>query len=209
MSQNKFLKCACASCGGHIEFPADGIGSTIACPHCGADMELMLEVPAVLATRSSRGLKWFVIAALILLVGAVAAVAILIVAQRAMDTRRIARAGARIESVNNVVRIPAKSEQARPVKVDLTNGFSTAAVLIEKTAADALTYATGVLKNETDQRRFGVTVEIDLLDPRGTKVGATKDYTTVIEPRAEWKFRALITPKNVASARVAGVKEQQ
>ena len=209
MSQNIFLKCACDRCGGHIEFPADGIGSTIACPHCGADTELVLEVPAVLATRSSRGLKWFVIGALILLVGAVAAVAILIATQRVMEKRRAARNSARIQSVNNVVRIPIKSEQARPVRVVLTNGFSTAVVNIEKTAGGALAYATGSLKNETDGQRFGVTVEIDLLDPRGTKVGTTKDYATVIEPRAEWKFRALITPKNVAAARVAEVKEQQ
>ena len=68
MSQNKFLKCACAHCGGHIEFPADGLGSIIPCPHCGAETELVLEVPPVLATRSSRGLMWFVIGAVILLV---------------------------------------------------------------------------------------------------------------------------------------------
>ena len=209
MSQNKFLKCACASCGGRIEFPADGIGSTIPCPHCGADTELVLEVPPVLTTCSSRGLKWFVIGALILLVGAVAAVSILIAAQRAMNERRIARTGTRVESVNNVVRVPAKSEQARPVKVTLTNGFSTAAVSIDKPAGGALIYATGSLKNETDRQRFGVTVEIDLMGPTGVKLGATKDYTTVIEPRAEWKFRALVAPKNVASARVAEVKEQR
>ena len=126
-----------------------------------------------------------------------------------MDKRRIARAGTRIESVNNVARVPAKSEQARPVKVTLTNGFSTAAVSIDKPVGGALIYATGSLKNETDRQRFGVTVEIDLMGPTGVKLGATKDYTTVIEPRAEWKFRALVAPKNVASARVAEVKEQR
>ena len=209
MSQNKFLKCACDHCDGHIEFPADGIGSIIACPHCGADTELVLEVPPVLTTRSSRGLKWFVIGALILLVGAVAVVAILIAAQQTMEKRRAARSGTRIESVNNVARVLANSEQARPVKVTLTNGFSTAVVTIDKPAGGALIYATGSLKNETDRQRFGVTVEIDLMGPTGVKLGATKDYTTVIEPRAEWKFRALVAPKNVASARVAEVKEQR
>src|SRR5208283_2266131 len=29
------FKCACQNCGGHIEFPAGGVGQTILCPHCG------------------------------------------------------------------------------------------------------------------------------------------------------------------------------
>ena len=211
MSQNKFLKCDCARCGGHIEFPADGIGSTITCPHCGEDTELILDVPPVLAARSAHGLKWFVIGAVILLVGVVAAVAILIATQRLMkkagENRQAARSGARSASVNNTARVTAQPEPPRLAK--LTNGFSCTVVVIEKTPGNTLAYAAGALKNETDRQRFGVTVEIDLLDPRGTKVGATKDYATVIEPRAEWKFRALIAPKNVAAARVIGVKEQQ
>ena len=32
--QAKFLKCLCAFCGGHIEFPASASGDTIPCPHC-------------------------------------------------------------------------------------------------------------------------------------------------------------------------------
>ena len=72
-----------------------------------------------------------------------------------------------------------------------------------------MTAAAGALKNETDKQRFGVTVEIDLLDTAGVKIGSAKDYAPVIEPRTEWKFRALLVQKKVASARVADVKEQQ
>jgi len=32
--QAKFLKCLCAFCGGHIEFPASALGDTVLCPHC-------------------------------------------------------------------------------------------------------------------------------------------------------------------------------
>jgi hypothetical protein len=32
--QAKFLKCLCAFCGGHIEFPANASDDTIPCPHC-------------------------------------------------------------------------------------------------------------------------------------------------------------------------------
>ena len=206
MSQNKFLKCACDHCGGHIEFPADGLGSIIPCPHCGAETELVLEVPPVLATRSSRGLMWFVIGAVILLLGVVAAVAILIVTQRMMRKAGEKQRSQRVTAVNTVARATPKPTSVSPII--FTNGFSCAAVVIEKAASSTLTYATGSLKNETDRQRFGVTVEIDLFDPSGAKLGTTKDYITVIEPRAEWKFRASIAPKNVVAARVVGAKEQ-
>jgi hypothetical protein len=29
-----YSKCACTNCGGHIEFPTQGAGATIPCPHC-------------------------------------------------------------------------------------------------------------------------------------------------------------------------------
>jgi DNA-directed RNA polymerase subunit RPC12/RpoP len=35
-----YLKNACARCGKHIEFPAQGIGQKIACPHCGVTITL-------------------------------------------------------------------------------------------------------------------------------------------------------------------------
>ena len=47
-----------------------------------------------------------------------------------------------------------------------------------------------------------------LLDSGGAKVGRATDYAPVIEPRAKWEFRALLVPKNVASARVTGVQEK-
>ena len=35
-----YLKNACARCGKHIEFPAQGIGQKIVCPHCGTTITL-------------------------------------------------------------------------------------------------------------------------------------------------------------------------
>src|SRR5580658_4512197 len=29
-----YSKCVCQHCGGHIEFPTEGAGQTIRCPHC-------------------------------------------------------------------------------------------------------------------------------------------------------------------------------
>ncbi|GDY23457.1 hypothetical protein LBMAG56_48040 [Verrucomicrobiota bacterium] len=45
MSEPRFLKCSCAYCGGHIEFPAHGVGMEINCPHCG--QSTLLAAPAL------------------------------------------------------------------------------------------------------------------------------------------------------------------
>jgi hypothetical protein len=56
--QAKFLKCLCAFCGGHIEFPASALGDTILCPHCNCSTRLSTTVvspppvPPRLAARS-------------------------------------------------------------------------------------------------------------------------------------------------------------
>lgn len=38
-------KCSCGHCGNHLEFPIDGAGAFIACPHCGEQTQLTLEAP--------------------------------------------------------------------------------------------------------------------------------------------------------------------
>jgi hypothetical protein len=209
MAETKFLKCPCDHCGGHIEFPADGIGATIPCPHCARPTELALEIPAHLIQRPGRGRKWFIAGAVILVVGVVAIIAILATAQRLMKKTREKNEEFR-RSAQPVIRTnTAARSNARPAPVQILNNFSFSPVTIEKAAGSSITYATGALKNETDRQRFGVSVELEILDRAGTKLGTSKDTAQLIEPRAEWKFRALIVPKNAASARVVGVKEQE
>ena len=208
-AETKFLKCPCDHCGGHIEFHAEGIGATIPCPHCARPTELALEIPAHLIQRPGRGRKWFIAGAVILVVGAIAIVVILVTAQRLMkktrekneEFRRSALPAIRTNSTTK------NNSQAPPTKA--INGFSISPVTIDKAAGSSLAYATGTLKNDTDRQRFGVSVELEVLDSAGVKVGVAKDSAQIVEPRSEWKFRALIVPKNAASARVVGVKEQE
>ena len=40
MNDQEYLNCRCFSCSGHIEFPAEGIGETVRCPHCNLDTTL-------------------------------------------------------------------------------------------------------------------------------------------------------------------------
>jgi Zn finger protein HypA/HybF involved in hydrogenase expression len=42
-SEDGYIKCSCNNCEIFIEFPAHGLGQTIACPHCG--METVLFKP--------------------------------------------------------------------------------------------------------------------------------------------------------------------
>src|SRR5579871_5566168 len=40
MSDSTYLKCSCAQCGGHIEFPSEALGTDANCPHCGNAIRL-------------------------------------------------------------------------------------------------------------------------------------------------------------------------
>lgn len=41
----QFLKGACTACGGHIEFPAEALDVSVACPHCGTETKLLANLP--------------------------------------------------------------------------------------------------------------------------------------------------------------------
>jgi hypothetical protein len=209
MSEKKFLKCICAQCGGRIEFPAEGIGMTVPCPHCGWKTELMLDAPEDASALSRRSLKWVIAGVVILVVGVLGVGGALMAARHLVHRSRAQRAIApRSGTLTNGLSAakPAVSPVAKPAAT--LDGFSASAVKIEKTPGSTLVYAAGTLKNETDKQRFGVTVEIDLLDSAGKRIGAAKDYKDIIEPHREWTFRALLVTRNVAAARVAAVQEQ-
>ncbi len=212
MAETKYLKCSCNHCGGRIEFPAEGIGATISCPHCAASTELKLETPpkAAATAASGRSKKWIIAGIVILLAGLVGVVAALLAAKHLMQRaqqRAVAPAPGRARKTNAVTAKPSNPSVA---KIAATmNDFAVSAVKIEKASGGSLVYATGTVRNETDKQRFGVTVEIELLSSAGKKIGTAKDYQATIEPHAQWMFRALLVAKDVASARVTAVTEQQ
>jgi hypothetical protein len=53
-----------------------------------------------------------------------------------------------------------------------------------------------------------VKVELDVLDAQGDKLGSATDYTQVMEPGKEWKFKALVTDRKAAAAKLIDIKEQ-
>lgn len=78
---------------------------------------------------------------------------------------------------------------------------------LEKAKSGSLVYAVGMLKNDSDHQRYGVRVEFELLDVSGKNVGKASDYKDVIEPRKEWRYRALVLTKKAVSARLVSVNE--
>ena len=78
---------------------------------------------------------------------------------------------------------------------------------LEKAKSGSLVYVVGMMKNESDHQRYGVRVDFELLDASGKNVGKASDYKDVIEPRKEWRYRALVLTKKAASARLVSVNE--
>lgn len=207
MTESKFFKCTCAQCGGRIEFPADGIGQTVPCPHCRWPTELVLDTPEEISARPRRSLKWVVAGAVILFVGVVGVAAALVLARKLLRGPHSSQAAARAES--RAVRTNQMPATER-VATNLMNGFAISAVQIERTPNTTLLYASGTMTNETDKQRFGVTVEMELLDSSGRKIGGAKDYSRdAIEPHGTWAFRALLVQKATTSARVSAIREQE
>jgi len=72
----KHFKCACEHCAGKIEYPAEAVGLSTTCPHCGKETDLTLPPPVVDETEGGRRrIVWLGIAVAILLIGVIAVAA--------------------------------------------------------------------------------------------------------------------------------------
>ena len=194
---SKYLKGECQQCGEHIEFPAEAAGTTTECPHCGKPTELLLVAPELEPSVPTRALVYTVIAIVILVGG-------LIGTQIALK-----RARRLVEHKNDASAMPTAKQAAATAEPAPKNGFRVSSITLEKTSGSSLVYAVGTVRNETDRRRFGVKVEFDVLDETGQKVGSAKDYQPALEPKAEWRFRALVVGSKAASAKLASISEDQ
>ena len=89
------------------------------------------------------------------------------------------------------------------------NGFVVSAVALEKAPGTSLVYAIGTVKNTSDHKRFGVKVELDLLDGDNQKAGTATDYQQVMETNSVWRFKALAVDPKATTAKVVAIKEDQ
>jgi len=199
MSSTKFLQGNCQHCGGHLEFPAESTGMTTDCPHCGQTTELLLAAPPQEPTVPVKTIVFTIIAILILVGGLVGGLIAVNRLQREAQQRRAASTAATSEP----------STPPKPADPFAQAGFRVSTVTLEKAPGSSLVYAVGTIRNETDRRRFGVKVEIELLDAAGSKVGTASDYQQALEAKAEWSFKALVLEAKAASGKIASIKEDQ
>jgi hypothetical protein len=206
MSQTKYLKGVCNSCGGRLEFPVDAIGTMADCPHCGNPTELMIEPPVMQSTVPRRLIVWCIIAAIIVGLGFVGIMAALKRAERIAKRERERKASEVGGSPG--VAAGATNDTAKPAALD-QGAMRVSPIKLEKTKDSSLVYAVGAVSNPSDRQRFGVKVELDLLNAAGEKIGTATDYQQVIEPRGKWQFKALVVDSKASNVRLASVKEDQ
>jgi len=196
--QTKKLRGECQQCGRPIEFEAEVIGTTADCPYCGQPTELMLDLPVDPVSPSRSKAIIFAIIVLVILVGGGGGIIVALKRAQRLSARKP-------ESVT-----PAAS-QTTPVPADplAAIGFRASSVTLDKGDGSSIVYAVGMIGNLTNRQRFGVRVELELLDASGGKVGSTSDYRATLEPNEEWHFRALVVEKKAVSAKIVAIKEDK
>ena len=212
MAETKYLKCACEKCGGRIEFPVEAVGTAADCPHCGQRTELVVETePAPDFAGNWR--RWLLVVVGICCLGLITLEGVLYYAKHKVKTISAAptKSGNSETGASPPQPLPADTQgtvEAVPKPPKALSDLKVGEIQLQKTKDSSLVYAVGTLKNESDFQRFGVKIELDLLDGRDVKVGTAQDYIQVLEPRREWQFHALvITPKAVRAV-VASIKEE-
>ena len=208
MSEPEYLKCECANCGGHLEYPPEAAGLSLPCPHCrletllGAPAPVVEEVessapsPASLAaneTGEGRGKTGWI-------VGVVIGLALLGSGGYWFHQHR----------ARQVDRATPKPANGRPaLKPKSLEDLKATDIRIERTGGSGLVYAVGDIRNDSDHQRFGIKLELELVDSQGAKVGTATDYAQLIEPRGVWHFRGLVLPAKAVRARLGRIQEEE
>jgi len=192
----KNLRGQCQRCGEPLEFQAEFAGATSDCPHCGQSTELLLASPPEEVSPVRTKAIIFSIVAVIILIGGLGGVGL---AMKRAQRLKVARLELSTKG--------AEASPAGPVNPFAASGFRVSPVLLEHTTNNSLVYAVGTIVSLTNRTRFGIQVELAVLDTTGNPIGATKDYQAVLEPKAEWRFHALVVEKTAAAVRIISVKE--
>jgi hypothetical protein len=204
MTKTKHLKGPCQHCGGRLEFPAESIGSIVPCPHCGQHTELVLAAPRVEPAIPSRSIVWTSIALVILVFGLAGS---LIALKRAQTWA--ARSHPRATQLSPAEAAANSGAALASTGAPTQNDFTVSAVTLEKSPDTSLLYAVGTVKNTSGRRRFGIKIDLDLLDAAGQWLGTATDYEQVLEPDAVWHFKALAVDSKATAAKLASIKEDQ
>jgi hypothetical protein len=211
--EQNYFKCHCHKCGGHIEFPSNGVGVAINCPHCGKETVLGVSASAPVLKKSNKVL-WITLVLIAVIAGAVVAfmwpqkekAKSVADPVKTVTVKAVTMAVASAENTNKP--LPPAQSQPEPA-ANAISDFDLSKISLEKVPGSGLVYAVGTAKNTVDRQRFGVRIELNLLDENDQNVGVVSDYVSVVDPHKDWKFKALLTKPHVTKVTVAGIKEQQ
>jgi len=197
------------------------------CPHCGqstrltrgiapVEVEMAADAPTGPAVGKPAGsARNTIIIACVLVVAAGAAILVWPRLHHQTIPPEIDAAQAAREKTSPAEKTPpsaVSSSNAEPPAVNREKSLDdlkVGSIAIERTPGTKIIYATGTLTNDSTFQRFGVTVELDVLDRNGQKLGAARDYKNIIEPHQSWKFRAMVIEAKAKAARVSSVNEQK
>jgi len=211
MSNHDFVKGECQHCSGHLEFAPDAAGETIPCPHCGQPTELIIATSP--GNKSHQARIWVTIGAL---AGGLAVAAAIYFGRLKLNQNK-AFAGDSPSSTQaaSSTNAPATNQMAvihpKPKQLPLvaTNDFDIMSFKLEKTAGSSLVYVIGSVKNPTANQRFGVKIDFGLLDTNDAPIGVASDYQQLLEPHAEWRFKALVMQSKAVSAKFNSIIEDK
>lgn len=210
MSAAEYLKGPCQHCGNSLEFPGDGLGQSTTCPHCGQTTVLQADVITADGSgeprRKSSG-KLIAITVLLLAIGG-GSIGVFVFrkpTERAGENEPPPKIASSPEATLLVSNVPPPVRSLTPKSID---DLKAGPITFEKAKNSSLVYAVGTLRNQSDHQRFGVNIELALTDARGNKAGTAKDYRAVLEPRQEWRFRALVLDSKATAATVSSIREE-
>jgi hypothetical protein len=204
-----YIKCICKNCGGRIEFPSEGAGRTVPCPHCNWTTVLTVASPVAavpVGAARKKILRAFLIVAIV--VGAAGAGVYWYLFKDRRGPAFLPSAAKQPDRGTNAIMTTSAPVALAPVvPPDPWHGLMAGPVTLEKSGNGNLVYAVGKLRNTSDHQRFGVKVELDVFNASDEKVGTATDYVPFIDPGKEWKFKALVTDRAAATAQLTAVKE--
>jgi hypothetical protein len=218
MDENEYLKCACKECGTHIEFPAEAARTTVICPNCGQWTELLAPETPEKRKGIIINLGWIAALCGVLLLAAGA-----FWWQHAHAASGDKGPGMPVVSAPKLVAPVVKAPTNPPANVvtqvvevapvqpkpKSREDLKVSGIRLEKTPNTSLVYAVGTVTNDSTWQRFGLRIELDLMDAQTKKIGTTQDYKEILEPHQAWEFRALIPEKSTVAAKFGALTEQE
>ena len=196
MSDDNYLKCPCQKCSEQIEFSPGQSGELIDCPHCSGQTILISTAEKIPVKPGGK---------LPIIIGSVLFVLILATAGVILYRSRISKQA----DVQPITPTKAITNAAILDAFTEIKEFGISPIILKKSDDGGLVYAVGTVKNNTSRQRFGVKIELDLLNKQDEKFGSASDYIAELEPQGEWQFKALLTDLKAVKARLSNIEEQK